>query len=386
MNGMTTWWNGWKAGRLLLLAACLVALALARPSHADRTQLADGSIREDRLATRIGVGGETPLSMLAVPISNGVPVGRQAPVNYGEYIAWEFRPIGDMGDPNPGRVAHITAPDGRRLFHVVLQELRRTNTGWMFIARNHDEPPGGETFTLTDQQVASIVLEIPNPNLRNDLVTMDPISRRRSGELQLFEPPDGTTLPEAGKAPPPTVASGPDEPMTDEEAFDQIVGVSAVYGNANPLKEPEKEGLLDFDITKARSGADIVAMGMTIMMLGLGGLMLITFVVGTFVVLFTCRNEGISDITVPRAIATSALLAFVPPGLFAICVLIPIPIFCSVKMIAGLFAWWISARIIVAGMLEVMEGKATDILVSFYAVLIFLVMMIWIYFKYFYHG
>jgi hypothetical protein len=107
-------------------------------------------------------------------------------------------------------------------------------------------------------------------------------------------------------------------------------------------------------------------------------LMVLTFLIGTFVLMFLARNEGIQDLTVGRAIAASALLAFIPPSLFVLCYLV-IPVFIALKLFAGVSLFWISARMITMGFLEVMESKATEVMISFYALMLLVVVVAWIY-------
>jgi hypothetical protein len=356
---------------------------------ADAVRRADNSVDKNVFIESFSSGGGGLGSFYILLLEKGKVVSRPVELRTNELLAAEFREPDDTSGPPKGRPAHMVAADGSTYYHLTVEAAERTAQGWNFRVRRAGVPFGGKSFIVTDKEIRVLELAPTRPSMLGvDYQEFPQRKARRQGDLAQIagvraSAPDsdvGTTAeppPSEGDPPPPRA-----QPQTDEEWVDQITGISAVYGDQSPLKpedQKKKKGM--FDIGGATSGSQIMAVGYLMLAILLGAIIVITFVVGTFVLMFSAKNEGIGDLTLPRAIATAALLAVVPPGLFIGCMLIPIPL-CSVKAIAGIFAWWFSARMIVAGMLEVMEGKATDILISFYAVLVLLMMGVWIYLVY----
>ena len=65
-------------------------------------------------------------------------------------------------------------------------------------------------------------------------------------------------------------------------------------------------------------------------------------------------------VPIPKAMLTGLLLSIFPGLLMRLCFMIPVPFF---NFMAGLAVWYYSARAIIMGMVEVLEDKATQILI-----------------------
>lgn len=359
------------------VAAAFLTLCVLLPgfSYSDIGRYYDGTIRRDFMFSTI---------------SNSMMNGRSDPSFFvfdraiegsllRDFRYVEFRYPMDLG-PNPrGRPAHITmqAPDGsqRTLYHHIAVSAHLEGNEWSFTYRTPLSEPGENEQTVSMNQVTEI--RFP-PKYDPWEVAEEDIIRDREEYVNR-----GGSL---GRIPAEVQGEETDTEFKSTDNYvDQITGISAVYGDQSPFKSEEERQSGMMDLGNPTSDKQILNLGLFVLSLLVVGLMMLTFIVGTFIIKFAASNEGIDDLTMPRAIMTSAMLAFIPPSLF----LAPISIFLvapmipiSVLMIAGLFAFWFSAKIIIASMLEVMEGKAFDIMLQFYGVLVLVGCGIWIYFLY----
>lgn len=110
--------------------------------------------------------------------------------------------------------------------------------------------------------------------------------------------------------------------------------------------------------------------------IGLGSIligMLIAFIAGGISLYFSARTEGTSDLKMPKAIGTAALLTIIPPVAFYLVLrtlVYFLPFLFLVWLVVAITVWYFTARAIIMGMLEVLESKATSILCWFYIYLI----------------
>lgn len=332
------------------VAACLVVL-MAAVASADATFLMNGQgntnlVFESFVADRDG--GNFFYRLVG---TKGKLEGKQSTLLAVQVLSIEFRDPDDTEKEPKGRVANLTLKDGKVVNHLTLERFLRSKTGAFCRFRKVGVPPGGKTIDVALDTIQAMEIA-PAPVTLNDDPVIESEFRKvhRSGDIanvleQAPAEPEDTS---AAAAP-----AAPTEPMSSDEQFSKMIGADKVYGDNNPLtegtKKKKKKG--PFDLGDAKTGDAILALGMFMIACLLGGVVLLTFVTGTFVLLFSAKSCGIKDLTVPRAIATSALLAVVPPGLFFGCLFIPF-INCSLKLTMGIFLWWLSAKLIVGGMLS----------------------------------
>ncbi len=309
----------------------------------------------------------------------------------------EFRDPEDREKAPQGRVGHVEGIGGDRRNHLVIEAAQRGPDGMTFRVRLPGEPPGGKTLKAKSDQVRGISFGPPPLSLMGDSSNpaATPAKAREAGTA--------TTAPGATPAPAPPAAAGPAATpvgATRENPFGVYTPGSGdekspprsqvTTEDAESDEEEEVGNVIVAGRRSTLSGsgsgggmlpAALVAMGMLTVGAVLGIIVLIGFVVGTIALMFSAKNEGINDLKLPRALACSALLATVPQALFIGVFLIPLPLPCFVQLIGATCLWYFSARMIVAGMLEVLEGRANDVLISYYATFVALLMIVWIYFQ-----
>jgi len=83
-------------------------------------------------------------------------------------------------------------------------------------------------------------------------------------------------------------------------------------------------------------------------------------IINGFIVLLSVRAAG-EPISFPKAILTGILISIAGELIWIVCMLIPI---CLVNFFIYLIAWFFTARAIIMGMVEVMEEKATTIVIT----------------------
>jgi len=108
--------------------------------------------------------------------------------------------------------------------------------------------------------------------------------------------------------------------------------------------------------------------------------MTVAFTAGGISLYFSARTEDTKDLGFPKALATAAMLTIIPLIVFfavfrAFIWLADLItgvgiMFAFTGLILGLTAWWYTARAIVMGMLEVLESKASSILIWFLVYLV----------------
>ncbi|CAN5287897.1 hypothetical protein BH09SUM1_BH09SUM1_30650 [soil metagenome] len=356
-----------------LLGATLCFLLFAAFASADVVITPKGKTYESVWIAAINTGA-TP-DIQGYRVKQGRLLGRPQILTLALVQTVEFREPGDVATRPAGRLAHLRAADGRYLYNAVIETATRTPKGFVITMRSPGVPPGGATKTLSLAALGEIRLA-PAPI---SMTGLPPVASTPGKPATAPSSTSGGTYLDDDKDE--AFPGFPSDDVLQMETFMAsqrgLVGPEEILNELynTPTGQPKSPFLINpmpVENPYSLSGSgSLVIIGMAV------GLMVITFVFGTFVLLFSARNEGIKDLTVPRAIAASALLAFIPPSILIGAFLIPT--FTLIKITVGVFGFYYSARTIVMGILEVMESKATDVLISFYALLIFLVMVYWIY-------
>ncbi len=346
---------------LVGLIALAGVVAGAGGAWADAVTFADGRSEPHAYVRDITTSPIPEIEIAVYTSDNPAPPDWQS-FPLGEIERIVFRERRPDGTTIQGRVAHLRTADGSIVPNVLVDELRRGADGVFLRLYRSGSRSHGEAIIVTQAQVT--LLEFAPPPLHV-----------QSGEVE-----EGRTLtgrdyvrPEGAAERAPRLGNSPAPPASED-----VFGIRAVYGDNVPTDEPE-DSSGDF-LTGALGGMAMAGLGWAVLGIIVVALMGVTFIIGTFVLLFTARNEGIGDLTVPRALIASLLLSTVPFSLFIGIMMIPFPL-CSVKLVGGIFAFWFSSRMIVMGMLEVMEEKATDVLISYYLVFLLLAVGIGIYFQ-----
>ncbi len=341
-----------------------LGLFLFRPAGADTLYLTDKTVLKD-----IVVMGFRSPSTMPVPVfeylkvdDQGKVTGNMIRIDSTRVRAVEFEDPSDQSATAKGKIAHIYLPDLSVIRNYVVLRGQIKAERYEFEVHKADSAPGEELQTISHTQIERIDFGPYALNL-NPGGSESGLKKIYAGKKRV----QNTSKKPVGAANP-----------AKNNFMDDPYGINSVYGENSPLLEdPEEEK------PESSLGAALVAVGIPLMgtlaIFGIIGIVLtLNFILGIFVLLFSAKNEGVGDLTIPRAIATSALLSYIPPGVVVSIMMIPFPLH-SVKLIAGIFAFWFISRFIVMGMLEVLEQKATDVLITYYLLFILALIGLWIY-------
>lgn len=346
------------------------------------------------------VAAEGAITVRLHDVEGGKTKGKLRDVPASEFQSIEFREPGDDNIVPQGRAAHFNCTNGEIFRHLLLTraEFDPRTQAMTFFLRNHD----GKEGRFKSGVLRSVVLSPIPLAMREEAITAipGPIKAPRTGTFALpaagggAQGGDESYLddPDAAAPAPVTVVGGgsaaeEDKPPPEPGSFqdpNNPLGAEAIGYNAVYSQNQQQ------DIARSHGSGDAfttiltflkISLSLTVVALIVGVILLINFVIGSFVLMFSARSSGIKDLTFGKAMIASALLTIIPNGLAILCLMIPY-IFCSLKLTMALFAWYFTSRTILMGMLEVMEGKAVDVLISYYAALIFLLMLLWIYAQY----
>jgi hypothetical protein len=93
-------------------------------------------------------------------------------------------------------------------------------------------------------------------------------------------------------------------------------------------------------------------------------------IINGFIVFLSVRAAG-EPISFPKALLTGFLISIVGGLVWKLCMMIPI---CLVNLFIAIVAWFFTARAIVMGMVEVLEEKASAIVIT----IIVLNIVVWV--------
>lgn len=331
---------GWRPS-LLLMGALAAAFLHPAAAPADVFITATGE-RIENVRVRSFDGTADPRIFDIEKIVDGKASGEFTTLPETRLRRIEFREMEDTEKLPVGRVGHLEGSDDRTYNHLVIESATTTGAELIFRIRQPGEPPGGKAYTAKSSNVYSISF---GPA---------PLSMRHGEQAAALPSPPHAP---AGAIP---QAEGDETTSREEDATPTDV--------ENSTESPTTDSFFSTFLVLGTATFSVI----------LCALLLVNFVIGTLALLWASRTEGIRDLKLPRALAASALLTIVPQALFIGCLIIPLPLF-FVKVIGAFVLWYLSARVIVAGMLEVLEGKANDVLLSYYATFVLLLSIVWIY-------
>jgi hypothetical protein len=268
-------------------------------------------------------------------------------------ILWvQWREPEDDGETSAGRVAHLKLANGQDFDHVAAESAFVHEGSLLFMIRPAGVPAGEQPRQVDAAAIAKLSLS-PLPAEAIATARARAAARDDDDEDAPDFEPDLLDFQYQDPFPKPPKAP----PADDFEAFieqreEQLSGRDPATASADPSNQTAFEAFQFF-------GA---AIGLKSIVLT----MIIGFVMGGMMLKFSAASNGISDVPLPRLMACAALLATIPPFLFLLLFWI-FPLFYGLKLFTGLVAFYFSARTLVMGFLEVLEGEATQIMVIFYA-------------------
>ena len=406
--------------RITGVVVLLVMVLMPSMTRADRAVLLDGTVLEGIHIE--GLTGSSEPSFLVRTLADGKATTPAQPRPLGEFRRVEFRALGDTSPLPEGRAAHLTpkvSTEAPERFHLIVESYELVGaTGW-FTVRVPLEPPGGTVYRLRADSVETLKLRpiavTQSPYSVNETgralvfqVEADPTSRPRSRRSRgsrlrrAIDTLDGGSSSQSGDA-----ADGEATSYLEEggrpggEGFREPVDTRPPPADGAEAQQRELEDMFGLppgmadraygNTTRRSQGGEDAGPAqqrapwllgpvvpdpfasnraqIAIFTVGVLAIMGLTFFFGTFVLIYCIKSMNLPGISVPRIMACSGLLAIVPPGLF-LAALMFMPFFMTLKIGVGIFAWYFTARIIVGGMLEVLEGQATSVLMHFYIVLV----------------
>ncbi len=331
-----------------IILICLVLLPHA--VRADRLFLPNGDQMEvhvDHFAV------DNASAVFTYRIWQGTELSREThAITPRELLRIEFRDPADLAPVPAGRAGHLSLANGEEYLNATLHQINWQDQQCLLAATL---AIGQDQTSIDARRIASLTLAPPLGAPNEPIADpTDPSNWDFTEEELDFQYQDPFKRP-----PPPAPAN----------EFERIVQDSEEgFSSADPLDvsgDPGNQTVFEaLQIYSTKIGIKAIALAMILGFL-LGGMML----------RFSAKSCGIDDVSKPRLMACAALLSFIPPTLFFTAFWL-FPLYIGLKLFTGLAVFYLSARMIVMGMVEVLESKATEILLLFYGVWLVLLIAI----------
>lgn len=286
-------------------------------------------------------------------VKEGRPDAQGFPVPENNVINMMFKPLGEAQELS-GRRADMTLSGDRVFKGVTVLKYENREDGGVFTIRPADAAPDNQGFPVRSATIKKIQLigaatPTPAPTVASlsDLLVATPSPTPA--------PPKPTEMPSSS-----TLSSTPEGPPSFLEgpAPEQATsGTKQTYTRSERLFDQDKEPNIDenrfFGLGKIASNKEgKFIIGLILRAIGA--------IISGFVIWLSCRSAG-APMPFLKSILTAAIISIAGGIVWWLCMFIPI---CGVNLLIALVAWFFTARAIIMGMAEVMEEKATTIVIT----------------------
>lgn len=327
----------------------------------------------------------------------------------------EFREINDTGEAPGGRIAHLTIkpPPGTngespRYLNTTVVSAELTPSGWVFQVRRSSSRASEKPTPIPASLIENIEFAPPPIEVQSE----DPeFTRKKISELRnkiVNEISSKSISQDATEGPPNQQGQQPGQPPSDSSAESYLdTNENQEVRELSPEEDAEMrrqralagnptsglEELILAEEARRKSPNNnalgipksnpfsFASMGGIYVFVVMLSISLTSFSAGTIIMKIAAQINGIKDLTTFRAMGAAFLMGFVPPVLFLIAYWL-IPLFIGLKIFVGGAAFFFSGRMIIMGLLDITEGKATEVLVTYYGGILCILSLGWVYFKY----
>lgn len=307
----------------ILRAFWLLAIAvglLAGAAPADDVEMADGRTIRDVLVESYAAG-----VFQARILTDGVVSEQLYPLEAERLTRIDFR---STDRESPGQPARVAMADGTVRDGAIVEAAQQALGGLEFVLRPANSAPGNPTYAVAAERIARI-------------------------DFPSAVPPASTPTPTPVPTPTATaVTPGPDPFPPARPA--------ATPEDADDAWDDEEEG--SFEAPGMLANFGVAALGVGAVVLGVILNLLIVSLVGGLVLHFVAKINNVTDFPYWKAVVTALVLAIIPPVAGALAICIPIPL---VNLAVALIIYLFVARIIIMAAMEVLEGQAWTILLTY---------------------
>jgi hypothetical protein len=294
-----------------------------------------------------------PESEFSIRLATEGKIAEQSfPVSENNVISIDFKALAPAAAPSSGRTANLLMGHGGKFDGVVVVKYEKKDGAGVFTMRTAGAPPDSAGYPVMSSHISKLQFA--------DV----------SAAIAPAVAPAGTLV----NTPTPPPAMGENLPGAPP-AFLTTTDNGSQEEPSDTRRRPS--GFLSRKTTERTSVDDNRLFGLGKMMSTTSGRILleviiraILAIINGFVVLLSVRAAG-EPISFPKALLTGFLISIVGGLVWKLCMLIPI---CLVNLFIAIVAWFFTARAIIMGMVEVMEGKATAIVIT----IIVLNIVVWV--------
>ena len=290
----------------------------------------------------------------SIRLATGGKIAEQSfPVSEDKVISIEFKALAPAAAPSSGRTASLLMGHGGKYDGVAVVKYEKKDGAGVFTIRTAGAPPDSTGYPVMSSKV----------------------SKLQFTEVSAAATPAMTPAGTPAHSPTPTPATGEIRPGAPPAFL-------STGNNASSQTEPaetrrRQSGFESRDTTGRQAVDENRFFGLGKMMSTKSGRILLDVIIRSilaiingFIVFLSIRAAG-EPISFPKALLIGFLISIVGGLVWKLCMLIPI---CLVNLFIAIVAWFFTARAIIMGMVEVLEEKATAIVIT----IIVLNIVVWV--------
>ncbi|MCX6998791.1 MAG: hypothetical protein NT106_00600 [Candidatus Sumerlaeota bacterium] len=326
--------------------------------------------------------GGSPTGEFSIRLVTGGKIAEQSfPVSEDNVISIEFKALAPAAAPSSGRTASLLMGHGGKYDGVAVVKYENKDGAGVFTIRTAGAPPDSTGYPVMSYKISKLQFTEVSA-AATPAVTPAGTSGVSPPSVPTQSvappPPEDALLP--GFKPTPAVPIQPGTPAhtaTPTPAMGESrPGAPPAFlstgNNASSQTEPAETrrsspNVESRDTTGRQAVDENRFFGLAKMMSTKSGRILLNIItwsilaiINGFIVFLSVRAAG-EPISFPKAILIGFLISIVGGLVWKLCMLIPI---CLVNLFIAIVVWFFTARAIIMGMVEVLEEKATAIVIT----------------------
>jgi len=325
--------------------------------------------------------GGSPMGEFSIRLATGGKIAEQSfPVSEDKVISIEFKALAPAAAPSSGRTANLLMGHGGKYDGVAVVKYEKKDGAGVFTIRTAGAPPDSTGYPVMSSHISK--LQFTEVSAAATPATTPPETSgvsQPSVPTQSVAPPPSEDAVYPGFAPTravpiqpgtpahtatPTPAMGENRPGAPPAFLSTVNNTS----QTEPVETRRSSPNFESRGTMGRQAVDENRFfGLGKMMNTTSGRILLEVIIRSilaiingFIVLLSVRAAG-EPISFFKAILTGFLISVVGWLVWTLCMLIPI---CLVNLFIYVVFWFFTARAIIMGMVEVLEEKATSIVIT----------------------
>jgi hypothetical protein len=335
--------------------------------------------------------GGSPAGEFSIRLATGGKIAEQSfPVSENKVISIEFKALAPAAALSSGRTASLLMGHGGKYDGVTVVKYEKKDGAGVFTIRTAGAPPDSTGYPVMSSKVSKLqfteVSAAATPTVTP--AGTSGVSQSSVPTQSVAPPPSEDALLPGFKPTPaapiqpgtpahtatPTPATGESRPGAPPAFLSTGNNASQTEPAETRRSSPNFESR---DTTGRQAVDENRFFGLGKLMSTKSGRILIDIIIRSilaiingFIVFLSVRAAG-EPISFPKAILTGFLISLVGGLVWKLCMLIPI---CLVNLFIAIVVWFFTARAIIMGMVEVLEEKATAIVIT----IIVLNIVVWV--------